>query len=139
MKLLRNLTAILFIGLLMVSCAQTQLAYYDPQTHKDLSYLIPQVQDLYDSYTTENINTSLYNNIDLSLRKLISYEKSKKYNENTIAQLELLYKMIKRHYDERMIQETPWSLIHKTNKLRNTKTAMNLIVDTELLKNKRGN
>lgn len=135
MKLLKNITAILFLGLFMVSCAAGQLAFYDPQTHKELSYLIPQIQNLYNSYTTEKVNSPLYNKVDLSIRQLMSYEESKEYNEDTFKQIEILHQMFKRHYGERMIQESPWSLTHKQNKLRNILSAVNLIIDTELLKN----
>jgi hypothetical protein len=125
--------AVLFI---LSGCASSLISRYDPETHQNLAYLKPDIEGIYAMYQTNNIDTRCLATMNQRFKYILAYEKSKgDPNSPTVKQIEIIQKMFKRHADERISQEK-WTKEHADIKLKNILTAIDIVIETELLKNK---
>jgi len=136
MKITNNLLSITIILLILVGCASSLISRYDPETHQNLAYLKPDIEGIYAMYQTNNINSRILYTINQRFKYILAYEKSKgDPNSYTVKQIKIVQKMFKRHAEERSSQGI-WSIKQANIKLNNILTAIDIVIDTELSKNK---
>ncbi|MCD6594407.1 hypothetical protein J7L68_01855 [bacterium] len=142
MKKRNLLTPVLFIfllvclsGLYLQGCAATRTSYYDPTTYKNLTYIKPQVLLLYETFTSEEIDTMLIDNIRLKLAQIYEYEKGKDNNSETTRQIQKIQEMFERHVKDRF-EKGKWTKEHLENEKENIEEAFDIAIKTERAKNK---
>jgi len=139
----RNLfTPVLFIfllvclsGLYLQGCAATRISYFDQTTYKNLTDIKPQVLLLYETFTNEEIDTMLIDNIRLKLAQTYEYEKGKDNNSETTRQIKKIQEMFERHVKDRF-EKGKWTKEHLENKKENIEEAFDIAIKTERAKNK---
>ena len=129
--------AVLILSIFLVGCAVGQISYYDNETYKNLTYLIPDLEIVYESFTDSRPNLAGMAHTMMKLKKMAEYEKWKgEENNQTYQQIVIIEKMFNRHVNELADNRKPWSEAHMKNKLQNIQEAVGLAIETELLKNK---
>lgn len=135
---LRKLFSVVVLALFIFGCAAGQLSYYDNETYKNLTYLKPEVEIVYNTYGTEEPHKPSINHVVVKMKKMVEYEKWKGEGNNpTYEQILIIQRMFNRHLKERM-ESSPWSRAHIKNKLGNMHDAIDIAIKSELLKNKEG-
>jgi hypothetical protein len=137
MKTKRNIIISLIIAaLFLFGCAANQISYYDNETYKGLTYLKIHIVNVYNTYNQVNLSNTGVNYVLLRLGQMKEYEKWKKDNNPTYKQIEIIQKMFVRHLKERLSYNKPWEQSYIDNKLKNMLEAVDLAIESELLKNK---
>ncbi len=129
---------LLALTLLLISaCAHLGFpTYYDPTTYKNLTDVKPEVVFLYESFTSDNVDTNKIASIRLKLAQMCEYEKGKGLrNEETFKQVKKIAGMFDRHVADR-VKGGKWSKIHSENEMKNISDAFDIAIQTERLKNK---
>jgi len=130
-----------FIGVIvvlfvLVGCAGSLMSRYDKETHQNMAYLKPMIEDVYSMYQKIDVDVVYLNKVNNAFRHILAYEKSKgNPNVDIVRQIEIVYNMFDRHAKERIAQGM-WSKAHAENKLKNIQKAIDLVIESELLKNK---
>ena len=110
--------------------------YFDATTYKNLTDLKPQVLKLYDTFTSNELDTTKIETVDLKFAQIYEYEKGKgEKNKETYVQINLIYNMYKSHVQDRM-DNAAWSEVHCGNQKENIAEAFDIAIKTESLKNK---
>jgi len=128
---------VVFLVIIFISgCALFNQSKYDKFTHENFAFLKAPVIKLYESYASDEISKCFKKYIFRKLDQFHEYEKWKEGNENTVEQIVLFKKMLTRHFEERNNLGVPWSEVHMQNKLNNVLEAIDLMLRTEMSKNK---
>lgn len=136
MKVNSSLLYLIILLITLVGCTTSLISRYDPETHRNLAYLKPDIKNIYHMYTTTNINYEYLCKINMVFRYILSYERSKGNNNlPTIKQIEIIQKMFNRHIKERLSQGR-WTIQYANIKLNNILTAIDVAIQSELSKNK---
>jgi len=123
--------------LILVGCASSLISRYDKETHQNMAYLKPMIEDVYLMYYQKaSVDVICLNKINNTFRRILAYEKSKGGpNTDTVKQIKIVYNMFERHANER-IKQGIWPKAHAENKLKNIQKAIDLVIESELSKNK---
>lgn len=136
-KLRLRILTIFILSIFLFGCAVGQISYYDNETYRNLTYLIPELEIVYESFTNPRPNLAGMAHTMMKLKKMAEYEKWKgEENSQTYQQILIIEKMFNRHVNELADSGEPWSEEHMKNKLQNIQEAIALAIETELLKNK---
>lgn len=112
------------------------MSRYDKETHKNMAYLKPLVEDVYNMYQEKLLDAKYIYSVNNIFRQILSYEKSKGIsNLDTVKQIEIVKNMFGRHLKERLTT-TVWTKDHTENKLKNIQEAIDIVIESEKLKNK---
>ena len=135
-KYKKSFIGITVILLTLVGCASSLMSRYDKETHQNMAYLKPMIEDTYLMYQRIEVDVAYLNKVNNAFRRILSYEKSKGTpNADTVKQIEIVYNMFDRHAKERIAQGM-WPKAHAENKLKNIQKAIDLVIESELSKNK---
>lgn len=135
MKYKTLVISLITILLVLCGCAHTLISKYDKETHKNMAYLKPSIDTLYSMYGNSVINIRYTAQLDNRFKLILAYERSKgDPNSDTVKQIEIVYKMFEQHLQERL-KFTKWPKEHNANKLKNIQNAIDLVIESERLKN----
>jgi hypothetical protein len=130
------------IGLLMIAQLTTGCSLlkgvtkYDPLSYKSLTDLKPQVNYLYDTFNSENVDLQTISDVRLAFAQMVEYEKGKgSRNETTVEQAQSLHTLFEKHIKDRL-ERGAWSSEHLDNQKGLINEAFDLAISTEQLKNK---
>ncbi len=121
----------------ILGCAHLKFpTYYDPTTYKNLTDLKPEVSSLYDSFSSDPINSSELSAIRLKLSQIYEYEKGKgPRNGETTQQIKLIQDIFERGVSDR-VKNGQWNETNLNNRKKNITDAFDTAIQTERLKNK---
>jgi hypothetical protein len=109
---------------------------YDQITHTNMAYLKPDIDTLYNMYAGGVVDINFLAQIDSQFKYMLAYEKSKgEANADTVKQVEIVHDMLTRHFQERLKAKI-WSKEHTDNKRQMIQEAIDIVIDSELKKNK---
>lgn len=137
MKIKKLKVVILVFSLWLLGCSFSfkGITYYDPTTYKNLTDLKPEVMALYETFTSDSIDTNKIAEIYLNFEKIYEYEKGKgEKNFETTKQIEIIKNMFKKHVDDR--NKGKWNETHMENQKQLIGEAFDIAIETERLKNK---
>ena len=113
-----------------------KISYFDPTTYKNLTDLKPEVLMLYDTFSSDPVDTGKVSVLRLKLAQVYEYEKGKgDKNKETYEQIAIIQSMFSRHVDERL-RDGKWNEANLSNKKENIGAAFAIAIRTERLKNK---
>jgi len=129
---------LLFLSVYLLGCAHLsgRVTYYDPITYKSLTDLKPEVVALYETFTSDFVDTGKIAAIRLKLAQMFEYENGKgAKNIETTKQVKIIQEMFERHVEDR-IKNGKWNETHLNNQKQNITEAFDMAIQTERLKNK---
>ncbi len=128
------------LGTILVSSCSgllSGISYYDLTTYKNLTDTKPEVLLLYESFTSNAIDSTELRAIRLKLAQIYEYEKGKgEKNQETIRQIQIIRDQFERNVAERLAGGS-WSEAHMRNTAENMSDAFDIAIATEALKNKK--
>ncbi len=135
-KLAAGVLPMLVLASLVSGCSWTRLYYYDAATYTHLTELKPRVSALYETFTSDSVDTDGIKEVRLALAQAYEYEKGKGVtNDETARQFEIIREMFERHVDHRL-KDGRWSGAFLQNARENMDQAFDIAIATEALKNR---
>jgi len=139
---LRTFSLFVVLSLFLVACAFIP-KYYDPVAYSKIVTVKVEILTFYKSSFTKDLNveeTKKFNekaaDIEVNLEILYQYEFYKgPNNKNCTEQSKLLLDMYRDHIRDRA-ENGPWSEEHLKNQTDIMTKALNIVIETEQLKNK---
>lgn len=126
----------LFLCLSAFKC-DPRVPYYDATAYKDLTDIKPQVSDLYDTFTNDNVDTAKIEAARLKLAQIYEYENGKgPSNAEATKQVQLIQQMFERHVKDRLTNGK-WTQQARDDAKANIEKAFDIAISTENLKNKK--